>query len=151
MTERDEATHTTFWKTVTGACGTPTDRRNNRRIVAWALAWAVGLTLAAQTLKGRIFHLEAGSWEAWVVALVPVVVCLGFIHAYLRFVRGTDELQRLIQLQALAVGFGAGVLLLLHWELFEFAGMPAMDPSDAAMVPVFAWIVSQLYFTWRYR
>jgi hypothetical protein len=81
----------------------------------------------------------------------PVVLFIGLLRAYLRFVRGTDELQRLIQLQALAVGFGAGILLLVHWELFEFLGAPGMDPSDAVMVPIFAWIFSQLYLGWRYR
>jgi hypothetical protein len=51
----------------------------------------------------------------------------------------------------MAVGFGAGLLLLMHWELFEFVGAPAMDPSDAVMVPMAAWISSPLYLAWRYR
>ena len=151
MTEHDETAQRSHW-TNTFSCGTPTDKRNNRLILAWSLAWAVGLTVAAQTLKGRIFDVAIGANAlTWVIALVPVALFVGVLRAYLRFVRGTDELQRLIQLQALAVGFGAGLLLLMHWELFEFVGAPGMDPSDAVMVPIFAWVSSQFYFGWRYR
>jgi hypothetical protein len=150
MAEHDE-TQKSRWSNAAFSHGTPTDRRNNRLIVFWTLAWGVGLTIGSQTLKGRILHVEAGSLRAWIFALAPVVLFVGALRAYLRFLRGTDELQRLIQLQALAVGFGVGLLLLLHWELFEFVGAPAMDPSDAVLVPIFAWIFSQIYFGWRYR
>jgi hypothetical protein len=119
--------------------------------MAWTLIWGIGLTIASQSLKGRLFPVDAGSLLAWAVALLPVALFVGVLWAYLRFLQKADELQRLIQLQSLAVGFGAGLLLLMHWELFEFVGAPAMDPSDAVMVPMAAWISSQLYLAWRYR
>jgi len=152
MVEHQESAGSGILQTLSKACGgTPIDRRNNWRIVAWTLAWAVGLTVASFTLKGRIFHVAAGSLSSWVLALVPVVLFVGVLAAYLRFLRQTDELQRLIQLQALAVGFGAGILLLMHWELFELVGLPQMDPSDAAMVPIFAYVLSAASLAWRYR
>jgi len=149
MTEQRESAG--IWQALSRACGTPADKRNNGRIVGWTAAWAVGLTFASQTLKGRILDVAPGSWRSWAIALVPVALFVGVLGAYLRFLRETDELQRLIQLQALAVGFGAGVLLLIHWELFELVGWPAMDPSDAVLVPIFAWMISLLYLAWRYR
>jgi hypothetical protein len=151
MTEQDTAPQKSLWASLQAACGTPKDRVNNRNFLIWSLVWAVGLTVSSQTLKGRIFDVPADSGWLWIPAIVPVLLFLGLMRAFLGVVRGADELQRLIQLQALAVGFGAGILLLMHWELFEFVGAPAIDPSDAVMVPIFAWVISQLYFALRYR
>ena len=85
------------------------------------------------------------------LSVVPGVLAVVLLFSYLRFLRMTDELTRLIHLQALAVGFIAVVFLLLHWELFEAAGAPAMDPSDAAMVPIFAFCFGLVAIGWRYR
>lgn len=151
MTEHDDTRSEGPMAWLAAACGTPTDRRNNMSFLRWTLAWAVGLTASAQSLKRGFFGLEPGSLATWVVASAPAVLGVLMMAAYLRFLRETDELTRLIQLQSLAVGFGAGVLLLLHWELFEFVGAPAMDPSDAVMVPMLAWAGSLLFFSRRYR
>ncbi len=133
--------------------GTAADRRNQARFVAWSFAWMLGFTAAAQTLKGNLsgLGLEVEGTKAWVVAVLPNVLAVGTVLAYVRFLRMADELTRLVQLQGLAVGWGATVVFLLNWELIEAAGAPSLDAGDALMVPIFAWAFGQLYFGWRYR
>ena len=139
-----------LWARLADSVGTAEDQRNQRSILIWTLAWVLGLTAAAQTLNGRL-GLEVEGLAAWVLSVVPGVLAVVLLFSYLRFLRMTDELTRLIHLQALAVGFIAVVFLLLHWELFEAAGAPAMDPSDAAMVPIFAFCFGLVAIGWRYR
>ncbi len=133
--------------------GTAADRRNQVRFVAWSFAWMLGFTAAAQTLKGNLsgLGLEVDGWAAWVVAVLPNVLAVGTVLAYVRFLRMADELTRLVQLQGLAVGWGATVVFLLNWELLEAAGAPSLDAGDALMVPIFGWAFGQLYFGRRYR
>jgi hypothetical protein len=79
------------------------------------------------------------------------VLALGAFHAYVRFLRMADELTRLVQLQGMAVAFGATILFLFNWELLERVGAPALDPSDAVLVPMLAWVVGMLVAARRYR
>lgn len=152
-TGRDHTPQKSGWQRIAACLGTGADRRNNLRILAWTFAWAVGYTVAAQALKRNLggFDLEVGTWRAWGVAMAPNLLAVGVVLAYFRFLRMADELVRLIQLQALALGFGVTFFFLLAWELFEVAGAPTLDPSDAAMVPAFTWMIGSVYFGWRYR
>ena len=86
-------------------------------------------------------------WRGTVdVAKAVDVIEVGEINAVLcRFLRMADELTRLVQLQGLALGWGATVVFLLNWELLEAAGAPSLDAGDALLVPVFAWAFGQLY------
>jgi hypothetical protein len=143
--------HTRAWL---AACwGTAADRRNQIRFMVWTFAWAVVFLFSTALLRGRLaaFGLQVGGTAAWLVASVPIVVAVGALRAYLRFLRMADELTRLIQLQGLAVGFGVGVIFLLGWELFEAAGARSLDAGDAVAVLVLAWVLGQLYGTWRFR
>ncbi len=133
--------------------GTPADRRNQVRFLIWTFVWMVGYTLAAQAIKRDLggFGLQAGTVRAYFVALLPNVLAVGAFQAYVRFVRMADELTRLVQLQGMAVAFGATILLLFNWELLEKAGAPALDPSDAVLVPMLAWVVGMLISARRYQ
>ena len=113
----------------------------------------VAFTAALQTLKGnlRVLGLEVGGSAAWVLAVLPNVLAAGALLAYLRFLRMADELTRLIQLQALAVGFGAWLFYYMAWELLEGAGAPPLGNDAPIVVPAFAMAFGQLYFAWRYR
>jgi hypothetical protein len=92
------------------ACGdaTPRDRRNLRQyqvsLIMFALSYvAVVLLIRAGVVSGNGF--------GWLVALLPSVVALLPVIAFVRFLAEADEMQRLIQLQALAVAFAAGFVL----------------------------------------
>jgi hypothetical protein len=150
------------WAWLCSGISTPADRRNQLTFLALLFAWMVAYTVAALALKGRLgFDLGLGGdggdlparavITGWVVALLPNVLLMGAVVAYLRFLRMADELTRLVQMQGLAVGWGVTVVFLLNWELFEVVGAPALDPSDALLVPIFAWVLGQAYAAWRYR
>ena len=114
-------------------CGdmTPSDRRNLNRANLWLLIWLVSFAATTFLVKGgRIPPGPLG----WVVAAIPMVVGLGALLAYGRYLRHADELQRRIQLQALGVGFGVAFFFGFGYRLLEKVGAPAAEISDVSMV-----------------
>jgi len=77
----------------------------------------------------------------WAVAILPNAVAVAAILAYGRYLREADELQRKIQLQALALGFGVGLFFGFGYRLFESLGAPPADVSDASVVIAFFYFV----------
>jgi len=74
--------------------------------------------------------VEPGSRAAIALALLPVPFFAFLIHAYTRAVRGMDELERRIQLEALAFAFPVGLLVAFTAGLLELAGFPGKGNWD---------------------
>ena len=148
----DETNGTSRWAWLSNGLGTAADRRNQALFIAWSFAWVLSFTAAAQTLQGNLSRLglEVEGLAAYVVAIVPNVLAVGALLAYLRFLRMADELTRLVQLQGLAVGFGVLFFLSMGWELIEAAGAAPLDDALLA-VPCLAVAFGQFYFGWKYR
>jgi hypothetical protein len=94
--------------------------------------------------------IEPGG-TAWVVALLPDLFALGVVLAYVRFLRGADELMRRVQLEGLALGFGAGFFFAMGYRLLERAGAPGLDINDASIPMLIAFFAGQTIALWRYR
>ena len=142
----NETTREPFWV----RCGdtTPRDRRNLMRVMwtlgAWAVCFAGGSQLIAKDL------LPAGPLP-WVVAALPSVLGVFVLVAYGRFLREADELHRTIQLQALALGFGAGWFAFTGYRIFERLGAPAADIADFTMVMALFYAIGAFLGWRRYR
>ncbi len=135
-----------FW----ARCGDTTARdwRNLRRVL-WTLAvWAVFFAGGSQLIKRDL--LPAGP-ILWVVAALPTVVGVFVLVAFGRYLREADELQRTIQLQALALGFGAGFFALAGYRIFERLGAPAADIADFTMVMALFYVIGAFLGWRRYR
>lgn len=128
-------------------CHTPTDRRNQGLFMVWSLAWALAYVAATWVSQGSAL----GAVTPWLVAALPAVLSVAALVAYLRFVQQADELVRRIQLEGLAVGFGAGTLLVVGYPLFAAAGAPPLDITVAPAVMVLAWTAGQVIASARYR
>jgi hypothetical protein len=136
-----------WWAIGCAASTTAVDLANLRRFFVWTLGWLFAFGgVAAALRKG---WLEANAL-GFGLALVPVLVGLGALHAYRRFLREADELQRRIQLDGIALGFGVGIVFSFGYRLFERLGAPKLDVSDLVLVMcVFSilgtWLASRRY------
>ncbi len=127
---------------------TEKDRRNLRRVnfstFAWVLSW-----LAASLAIGRF--VDATSPVAWVLAAIAILLGFEVIRSYVRFLREADELLGKIQMEALALGFGAGAIFMVGYPLCMRLGAPALDFGDALIVMVLVWALGQIVVARRYR
>jgi hypothetical protein len=139
--EKADSDAKSFWKTIACASGTAQDRENQYRFVAWCLAWAVLFTFGNQILKA---HSDLAWPLAWTIAVIPSLVGVGAVLAYLRFLRMADELIQKMQMEGLAFGFGAGILFALGYDIFEEAGAPHLEIDDLLLVLMGGWMIGQM-------
>ena len=130
-----------------GGGDTQTDLRNNRALALWSFAWAAGIIAATSIVASGL----VGGPAAWVVALAPNLLALFVLRAYLRFLAMTDELQRRIQLEALAVGFGVTYFLAIAHVVAQSAGAPALDSTWWVLVFTAGLLLGHKRATRRYR
>ncbi len=77
------------------------------------------------------FALEATALSPWLrvgIALLPLPAFTWFLWAFVRSVRDSDELERRVQLEALAVAFPLTMLLIMTLGLLQIA-IP-LPPDD---------------------
>jgi hypothetical protein len=92
----------------------------------------------------------------WAAALLPVVPMAWYFAGLGRWLHSLDELQRLIQLEALLVQFGiTGVVVMGYGMLAKFEVVPNTGIADfwawLWMVLFFSWAIGQLIVRRKYR
>lgn len=96
------------------------DHRSQRNVVVWSLIW-VGAFLAGD------FLIDGGSVQDSTVIVAITVLAgmlgVGWVRAYVRFIRQADELMRKIQLDAMAVALGAGFVVGFSLIMLGDAGL----------------------------
>lgn len=100
-------------------CSSPKrDRHNQRRVTLWAFVWGLSFVAVAQGTRRE--------WWPFGVTLVGVICTALFgiatVLAYRRFLQETDELRRKIEVEALALAFGVGVVGGLTYHLLAVSG-----------------------------
>ena len=73
------------------------------------------------------------------IAFLPIIASIFAMFGFIRMFRGLDELQRRIQLEAVAFSFLATCLITLTWAFQQSAGLPRFDVSFVAPLLVLLW------------
>jgi hypothetical protein len=114
--------------------------------VLWVSLWLV--SFVAITIALEIEALPAGLGYA--AGLANAVLGVIAVWSYFRLLRGADELERKIQVEALALGFGVGAVWMMGWRLIERAGAPRLDVNDGLLVMLLAYGVGVALARRRY-
>ena len=147
MTE--STTRQTWARRFFGACADMAagDRKNLRRATSILLAWSLSYVGAALALTRGLVH--AGP-AAYLTAGLPIALAVAGVLAWGHFLRHADELQRKIQLEAMALGFGGGFVISYGLSLLERAGLPPVDATTPYTLMVLCYIVGILASARRY-
>ena len=109
-------------------------RRNTIRLAWWTGAWLVTMAIA---VFGPVI-----AWESKVVSLgailVNVAAGIGMIAANKRHLEGLDELQRKIQLEAMAMALGVGLVVGLAYSTLDVVDVIAVDAEISFLVILIA-------------
>ncbi len=107
------------------ACGgTVRDRKNQRWIIAWSFLWMASWVALVLGIENEWMPRGWPVAFATAVTLLPAALTL---LAYRRFLREADELRRKLELDALALAFGVGVVGGMSYFALGRAGVVAMD------------------------
>jgi hypothetical protein len=85
------------------------------------------------------------------IAFLPIIPSAFAVWAFMRYFRGLDELQRRIQLEAVAFSFLATCLITLTWAFQQNAGLPRFDVSWVAPLLIMLWSLGLAIAKRRYE
>ena len=122
-----------------------TCKKNRIRLLGAVFAYAVVGVASGMAVS----HLHAPG--KYIVALLPVLPALWFATLFARTFGEMDELQRRIQLEALAFAFSAAVILTLGYGFLQHAGLPI--PNWVWVWPLMGtcWLIGKFVAQRRYR
>ncbi len=122
-------------------------RRRYLKEFSLAMAAYIIVLFVSITLINISPHL---AWWRIPLALAPIVPVIFIMIAYMRFISRIDELQRRIQFEALAFGFGSAGILTFSYGFLELVGFPHISwlyvwPLMIALWGIGGAIVSRRY------
>lgn len=105
------------------------------------------------TLFATFYVLEhfAAQGYADYLPFVPVLPGLFLILSMGYALSSLDELQRRIQVEAIAIGFGITALITLTYGLMGMSGAPEPSWMWIPVIMTFAWLIGKLWTRWKYR
>ena len=121
-------------------------RQFHKSLILGMLAYFVLLPASIMVTKT---YAEA-IWR-FPVALAPMAPFIYVMAACVRYIRMIDELQRLIALEALAIGFGGTAAVTFAYGFLERAGLPHINWMWVWPVMGAFWILGQAIAERRYR
>ena len=126
----------------------PSDLTRYKRAHYWFGLWLASMVAA-------VFGLDhwgpfLGPLVYPVAALPAALMAIGLI-SYGRFLVHADELTRKIQVEAMAVGFGAGLLVAVTYPLAEKVGAPELDLAYLVVTMVLAYGLTVTRLQRHYR
>ena len=114
-------------KTVTDMCNTKAQtNKNTSRLFTWSVVWVL-VTAGVAFSPKNIWNFN--TWLTIIAVLVHIGLGLGMIRAFKQYLLGLDELQRKIQLDAMALSLGIGLVLGSSYELLEDIKLIPFQPE----------------------
>jgi len=110
-------------------------RRNTVRLGYWTAAWVV--TMAIAVFGSQLVWQDIG-WLKLVSILVNLGVGVGMIIANGRHLKGLDEMQRKIQLEAMALSLGVGLIGGLAYSNLDVTNLITFDAEISHLVILMA-------------
>ena len=113
-------------------------KKNTLRLFFWSVAWVLATAGWAGISTSAFFEQIAfGSKNLWnfktlliiIAVLVHIGLGLGMIRVFKQYLLGLDELQRKIQLDAMALSLGIGLVLGSSYELLEDIKLIPFEPE----------------------
>lgn len=114
------------------------DKKNANRVNLWALGWM--FSLMANMILTKIF--DQGVSALWaIILLTHVVAGTMLILSYRRFLSDLDEMERKVQLEAMALAVGLSLLVYSAGSILHSVDvLPAPDASLMLVVMSLAYM-----------
>ncbi len=87
----------------------------------------------------------------WALALGPGLTFLLLAHAVGLAIASLDELQRRIQTEAIAIGFGLASVVVVSVGFLGAIGLEQPNWVIVAMVMILGWAIGKIWTLWKYR
>ena len=107
------------------------DRVSEAKVAYWGLAWV--LATAGATFGPELLW-DYGTLMTSIGVAIQLVLGFGMIWAFKGVLLAMDELQRLIQLEAISLALGVGVVVGVSYELLEDIKLITFQPEISHLI-----------------
>ena len=122
-------------------------RRYVRSFAAAMVAYVVVLLVTVYLVK----HLNIQGTMRYVLLLVPLIPVGLMVPVLLRYFRETDEFERRVLIESLAIAGGVTAAFAVTCGFLEIAGMPTLSAWWYWMVLMFSWGLTRCLMWRQYR
>ena len=105
--------------------------KNTRNLGYWTFAWVSSMALAS---FGPKLIWDFNNWISSLVILFNLAMGFGMILAQKKWLNSLDELQIRIQLNAMAIALGVGIVGGLSYSLLDISNLITMDAEIGILV-----------------
>lgn len=116
----------------------------------WIMLAGALMLLASSAYSILLDQGISQSQRYWAAAL-PLAGWLALVITIGLAIASMDELQRRIQTEAIAIGFGITAVFVGGYALFQFSGLPEVNLGLALLAMSAAWLIGKLWTLWKYR
>lgn len=106
-------------------------KSNEKQLKLWTLLWVLSMAIAT---FGPIFFWKGNTTLSAIVILINVGVGAGMILANRKYINSLDELQKKIQLDAMGIALGVGVVGGLGYSLLDQTNVIGKDAEIGFLV-----------------
>ena len=106
-------------------------KKNTINLAFWTISWTLSMALAT---FGPRYLWESGSILTILAILINAGFGVGMILANVRHMKGLDELQQKIQLEAMGIALGVGVVGGLSYSLLDVTNVIETDAEISFLV-----------------
>ncbi len=117
-----------------------------RRLIISAVLYFSVLLIALALLRD-----EPARSLSVLLAVAPSIPGLFFVYTIGTAIASLDELQRRIQVEAIAIGFAITAIVTLSYGLLGLADVPQPNLLFVSLIMVFSWGIGKLWTMWKYR
>ena len=106
-------------------------KRNTRHLAYWTAAWTLTMALVA---FGPKFIWNFNSTISVVAIFMNTAIGIGMILANKRYLNGLDEMQRKLNLEAMAIALGVGVVGGLSYSMLDQSNVISYNAEISHLV-----------------
>jgi hypothetical protein len=106
-------------------------KKNTLRLLFWSGAWVLATAGAA---FGPRFLWDFNTLPTILGVLIHIGIGFGMIRIFRQYLLGLDELQRKIQLDAMALTLGVGMVIGVSYELLEDIKLITFEPEISHLI-----------------
>ncbi len=125
-------------------------RRQTVRLAYWTVAWVVTMAIAT---FGPLHIWTEGSALTPIAIVINLLIGFGMIWANKEHLRSLDEMQQRIQLEAMGIALGVGLVVGLAYSNLDISNLISADAEISYLVIVVAltYLASVFIGTRKYR
>lgn len=128
----------------------PTEQAKRRYLTGLTIAMVAYLVVLFGSLT-VVQRFEPAGLVRWLLLLAPLVPVAFLVPLVIRFMRETDEFERRIVTESLAIAAGVTAILAVTYGFLENAGLPHLSAWWTWGVLMFSWAIARVFVARHYQ